>query len=76
LDSSQNTLIFALGNIASFIVAFVAIKGFIRFLQKYGFRVWGIYRIAIGILLLLIFLNEPQKTTITPRAQSATAIQP
>jgi undecaprenyl-diphosphatase len=76
LDSSQNTLIFALGNIASFIVAFVAIKGFIRFLQKYGFRVWGIYRIAIGILLLLIFLNEPQKTTIAPRAQSATAIQP
>lgn len=43
----------ALGNIVAFIVALIAIKFFIAFLKKYGFRVWGIYRIIVGILLLI-----------------------
>jgi undecaprenyl-diphosphatase len=60
LSSQQNTLIFLLGNIASFGVAFLAVKMFIRFLQKYGFKVWGIYRILVGVVLLLVFLNQPK----------------
>ena len=44
----------AIGNVVAFIVAMIAIKFFIGFLKKYGFRVWGIYRIIIGIILLLL----------------------
>lgn len=42
------------GNVVAFIVALLAIKFFIGFLKKYGFRIWGIYRIVVGILLLLL----------------------
>ncbi|MDB5275071.1 MAG: Undecaprenyl-diphosphatase [Ferruginibacter sp.] len=44
----------AIGNIVAFIVAMLAIKFFITFLKKYGFRVWGIYRIVLGATLLLL----------------------
>ncbi len=46
----------AIGNLVAFVVAMLAIKFFIGFLKKYGFKVWGIYRIVVGsILLLLIY---------------------
>jgi undecaprenyl-diphosphatase len=44
----------AIGNIVAFIVALLAIKFFINFLKKHGFRVWGIYRIIVGIILLIL----------------------
>lgn len=47
----------AIGNIVAFIVAMLAIKFFIGFVKKYGFRVWGIYRILLGILLLVLIYN-------------------
>ena len=58
LSSQQNTLVFLLGNVASFLVAFLAVKAFIGVLQKYGFKVWGYYRIVVGVLLLLYFINQ------------------
>jgi undecaprenyl-diphosphatase len=63
LSSTENTLVFFIGNVASFIIAFVAIKSFITFLQKYGFKVWGIYRIAVGLILLVLFINQEQTST-------------
>jgi len=42
----------AVGNMVAFLVALVAIKFFIAMLKKYGFRVWGIYRVIVGALLL------------------------
>ncbi len=44
----------AIGNLIAFAVAMLAIKFFIGFLKKHGFRVWGIYRIILGIVLLLL----------------------
>lgn len=44
----------AIGNVVAFVVAMIAIKFFIGFLQKHGFRVWGIYRIIVGIALLIL----------------------
>lgn len=44
----------AIGNLVAFIVALLAIKFFIGFLQKHGFKVWGIYRIILGVLLLAL----------------------
>jgi len=40
--------------VVAFIVAMLAIKFFIGFLKKYGFKVWGIYRIILGIILLVL----------------------
>ena len=47
----------AIGNAVAFVVALLAIKFFIGFLQKHGFRVFGIYRIIVGIVLLLLILG-------------------
>src|SRR5690606_26093409 len=40
----------AVGNFVAFIVAMLAIKFFIDFLTKHGFKVFGIYRIIIGAI--------------------------
>lgn len=50
--SSQNIQAFIAGNVVAFVVAILAIKFFINYLKKYGFRVFGIYRIIVGIILL------------------------
>jgi undecaprenyl-diphosphatase len=45
-----------IGAVVSFIVALVAVKFFISYLQKHGFKAFGWYRIALGALMLaLIF---------------------
>ncbi len=44
----------AIGNLVAFVVALLAIKFFISFLQKHGFKIWGYYRIVVGLLLLLL----------------------
>jgi undecaprenyl-diphosphatase len=46
--------ILAIGNVVAFLVALVAIKFFITMLKKYGFRIWGIYRVVLGIALLIM----------------------
>jgi undecaprenyl-diphosphatase len=46
--------ILVIGNVVAFIVALLAIKTFIGFLTKNGFKVFGYYRILAGIILLLI----------------------
>jgi undecaprenyl-diphosphatase len=50
----------ALGNVVAFVVALLAIRLFVGFVAKYGFRAFGIYRIiAGGILLIMLALNLP-----------------
>jgi len=44
-----------IGNAVAFIVALIAIKSFITFITRYGFAVFGYYRIAVGVLILLWF---------------------
>ena len=44
------------GNIVAFVVAMIAIKGFIKYVQKYGFRVFGWYRILVGGAILMMLL--------------------
>lgn len=56
----DNLSILVVGNIVAFIVAMLAIKFFISFLTKYGFKVFGYYRILIGgIILILLAFNIP-----------------
>jgi undecaprenyl-diphosphatase len=54
MATPENVKMFAIGNIVAFVVAMLAIKFFIGFLKKYGFRVWGYYRIIAGILMLVL----------------------
>lgn len=51
-DAQINYLI--IGNIIAFIVALIAIKSFIDYLSKKGFKVFGYYRIVLGVTLLFI----------------------
>lgn len=51
-DDQINYLI--IGNVVAFVVALLAIKTFIGFLTKNGFKVFGYYRILAGIVLLII----------------------
>ena len=52
----ENLTTLLIGNVVAFIVALGAIKFFISFLTRYGFKAFGYYRIVIGgILLALIF---------------------
>ena len=53
-----------IGNVVAFIVALIAIKSFIGFLSKHGFKVFGYYRIAAGIILLVIHFFVHSLTVI------------
>lgn len=55
LSSSENITAFVIGNVLAFLVAAFAIKFFIDFLAKYGFKIWGWYRILVGAILLVYF---------------------
>lgn len=58
LAQRDNWGILLIGNVVAFIVAMAAIRFFIGFLTKYGFRAFGYYRIVVGaVLLILIYLG-------------------
>lgn len=52
--SNEQIWILVLGNIVAFVVALIAIKTFINFLTRHGFKVFGWYRIAVGLLILIL----------------------
>jgi undecaprenyl-diphosphatase len=54
LFSGTEVKLLALGNVVAFVVALLAIRLFVGFVTKYGFRAFGIYRIIVGGLLLLM----------------------
>lgn len=54
--TAENIDILIIGNIVAFIVALIAIKTFITFLQKHGFKVFGWYRIVLGLVLIILLL--------------------
>ncbi len=55
LTNNMGTLI--IGNIVAFIVAMLAIKFFISFVTKYGFKAFGWYRIVVGGAILIMLLT-------------------
>ncbi|HIC12516.1 MAG TPA: undecaprenyl-diphosphate phosphatase [Sulfurimonas sp.] len=52
---TQHLLSLGIGFVVSFLVAFITIKLFLKFLEKFTFVAFGIYRIIFGIALLIIF---------------------
>jgi undecaprenyl-diphosphatase len=54
LLSARDLQILLLGNVVAFFVAMLAIKFFIDFLTKNGFKLFGYYRIILGVFLLVL----------------------
>ena len=55
--SQEQIKLLLIGNIVAFIVAMLAIRYFITFLQTRGFRIFGWYRIIVGGIILILLLS-------------------
>ena len=53
----NNMILLGLGNAVAFLVALLAIKFFITYLQKYGFKLFGWYRVIVGLILIILILT-------------------
>ena len=54
MASSNNEFLYLIiGNVVAFIVAYFAIKSFIGYLNKHGFKMFGYYRIILGLILIV-----------------------
>ncbi|MCR5197159.1 MAG: undecaprenyl-diphosphate phosphatase [Prevotella sp.] len=55
--TSHNITMLLLGCVVAFVVAILAMKWFVNFLTKYGFKAFGIYRIIVGGIIILLLLT-------------------
>jgi undecaprenyl-diphosphatase len=53
-----------IGNVIAFVVAMLAIKSFIGYLSKHGFKMFGYYRIIAGLAILVIHFYILKLTSI------------
>ncbi len=51
---STNIDLLLIGNAVAFVVALIAIKTFITFVTRYGFKIFGYYRIVVGVAILVL----------------------
>lgn len=54
--TSHNIFMLIVGCVVAFIVAILAMKWFVAFLTKYGFKAFGWYRIVVGVIILAMLL--------------------
>jgi len=64
LISAGDINLLMIGNAVSFIVAIIAIKSFIAFLTRYGFKWFGYYRIAVGFAIIVLLLAGKSLTIL------------
>jgi len=62
--SADNINLLLIGNVVSFIVAIIAIKSFIAFLTRYGFKWFGYYRIVLGLVIIILLLAGKSLTIL------------
>ena len=55
--TSHNITMLLLGCAVAFVVALLAMKWFVSFLSKYGFKAFGIYRIVVGGVIIALLLT-------------------
>ncbi len=53
---AENINVLIVGNVVAFVVAMLAIRFFISFLTKYGFKAFGYYRIVAGLFIILLLV--------------------
>lgn len=52
--TSNNIMLLIVGCVIAFVVAILAMKWFVGFLTKYGFKAFGWYRIVVGLVILAL----------------------
>jgi undecaprenyl-diphosphatase len=55
--TSEQLSTLVIGNLVAFIVAWIAIRSFINFLNKHGFKIFGYYRIVVGLVVLILYYS-------------------
>lgn len=55
--TAQNITTLLIGCLVAFIVALLAMKWFVAFLTKYGFKAFGYYRIVVGGIIIILLLT-------------------
>ena len=55
--TSHNIGMLVLGCVVAFVVALLAMKWFVEFLTKYGFKAFGYYRILVGTIIIVLLLT-------------------
>jgi len=53
----NNMTTLGIGAVVAFVVALLAIRFFINYLQKHGFKIFGFYRIILGIVMLILLFT-------------------
>lgn len=53
--TTDQTQALVVGNVVAFIVAMLAIRFFINYLSKHGLRIFGWYRIVVGLIILILY---------------------
>ena len=56
--TSLELLLLAIGIVVSFLVSLVVIEFLMSFVKKHSFKAFGIYRIALGTLVIVYFLTK------------------
>ncbi len=54
--SNMGTL--GIGSLVSFVVALIAVRFLIMYLQKHGFKLFGYYRIVVGVIMLILLFSK------------------
>lgn len=54
--TAHNVWMLVVGCVVAFIVALLAMKWFVSFLTKYGFKAFGVYRIIVGAIIIALLL--------------------
>ena len=58
LTEGDNLAVLIVGSIVAYLVAIAAIKFFISYVTKYGFKMFGWYRILVGAVILVLMLFD------------------
>jgi undecaprenyl-diphosphatase len=54
LNNSENAIAFAVGTVVAFVIAIFAMRSFVDFLTRKGFKIFGYYRIVLGTIILIL----------------------
>ena len=55
--TSHNIAMLVLGCVVAFVVALLAMKWFVNYITKYGFKAFGVYRIIVGGIIIIMLLT-------------------
>ena len=55
--TTSNITMLIVGCVVAFIVALLAMKWFVNFVSKYGFKAFGVYRIIVGVIIIALILT-------------------